>query len=222
MTEYNKIPTNVNVREVEERPKEVKTRVITKKITTAKPMKRSIFSRIGNALFGKGGVRSIGSYIGKEVVVPAIQNIIVEGITNGVNMMVYGEGHRPGRPVSSGYRPRPVGGSGYVNYADKYNQQPAPSNGNNYITNVRATNRVTDYVIADLGDAKDVLSRLGEQAMTYGVASIADYYDMIGVETAYTDYDYGWVEEDILHTTIKGANGGWYIDFPKIRSIKRA
>lgn len=222
MTEYNKIPTNVNIKVEEEQPKEVKARVVTRKITTAKPMKRSIFSRMGHALFGEGGIRSIGSYIGKEVVVPAIQNIIVEGITNGINMMVYGEGHGPGRPVSSGYRPRPVGGSGYVNYADKYNRQSAPGHGSNYITNVKATNRVTDYVIADLGDAKDVLSRLGEQATVYGVTSIADYYDMIGVETAYTDYDYGWVEEDILHTKIKGTNGGWYIDFPKLRNIKRA
>lgn len=80
--------------------------------------------------------------------------------------------------------------------------------------------RVKDYIIGDLDDAKAILSKLNKRAVTHGVATIADYYTMVGIETEFEDYNYGWVEKDILRMEIKGSNGGWYIDFPKIRSVR--
>ena len=81
--------------------------------------------------------------------------------------------------------------------------------------------RVKDYIIGDLDDAKDIVSKLMKRAMTHGVATIADYYDMVGIAVQeFADYEYGWAIRDIPRMEIKASNGGWYIDFPKVRSIQ--
>lgn len=79
--------------------------------------------------------------------------------------------------------------------------------------------RIKDYIIGSLDEANDILSRLKTRAITHGVATIADYYSMIGIETEFEDYNYGWIKKDILRMEIKGSNGGWYFDFPKIRRV---
>ena len=218
MTNYNKIPQKVS--NVNQQAPQVETRTRPAPITTAKPMKRSLFSRLGNAMFGEGGVKSVFRYIGQEVVVPALQHIVVDGVNSGINMLVYGENKPPMKPQS--YQARPYYGGGYTNYSNRYiGAQQHVQQGPQYISNVRASNRVADYIIEDRNSALDVLARLTEQATAYDVASVADYYDMIGVETSYTDYDYGWPADVLTHTTIKPSNGGWFIDLPQVMNIKR-
>ena len=84
-----------------------------------------------------------------------------------------------------------------------------------------SSGRVKEYIIGDLDEAKDILSKLKARAITHGVATIADYYDMVGIQVQeFADYDYGWAIRDIPRMKIKSSNGGWYIDFPKVRSIQ--
>lgn len=208
-TKYNKIQTKgqtiIHDSPVDAQTEQTKNKIITK----ATKMKKPIFTRVGEALFGEGGIRNVFIYIGKEVVLPAVQNIIVDGVTSGINMAVFGESKRTKGPYS-----------GPVRYNDRFNSRAAPvQNGNGYISNIKAANRVNDYVIEKYEDTEEILSRLGEHSKEYGVVSIAEYYDMIGVETTYVDYEYGWTDEDIMKSTIRRVTNGWFIDFPRVRGI---
>lgn len=186
----------------------------TVQITTAKPMKKSIYSKIGNAIFGPRGIRSITSYVGQEVVLPALKGIIVDGLIAGITSAVYGENASGYRPRSTYSTPRT---SGYTNYANQYsNSRPAT---NAYQRNVRASNRVEEYAIENRMDAADVLGKLQEIADKYGSVTVADYYEMIGVHTEYTDNNYGWVVDDIARTNILRVPNGFILSLPNARSL---
>lgn len=84
-----------------------------------------------------------------------------------------------------------------------------------------SSGRVKDYIISGLDEANDILSKLKARAITHGVATVADYYDIVGIEVQeLADYDYGWTIRDIQRMEIKASNGGWYMVFPKVRSIQ--
>lgn len=187
----------------------------TVRITTAKPMKKSAYSRIGNAIFGPRGLKSITSYVSQEVVVPALKGIIVDGLIAGITSAVYGENASGYRPRSSSYTtPR---SNGYTNYTNHYsNSKPTT---NSYQRNVRASNRVEEYAIENRLDAADVLSKLQEIADKYGSVTVADYYEMIGVHTEYTDNNYGWVVDDIARTNILRVPNGFVLSLPNARSL---
>ena len=184
------------------------------RITTAKPMKKSVYSKIGNAIFGPRGIRSITSYVSQEVVVPALKGIIVDGLIAGITSAVYGENASGYRPRSSYTSPK---SNGYTNYTNRYNNsRPAT---NSYQRNVRASNRVEEYAIENRMDAADVLGKLQEIADKYGSVTVADYYEMIGVHTEYTDNNYGWVVDDIARTNILRVPNGFVLSLPNARSL---
>lgn len=187
----------------------------TVRITTAKPMKKSAYSKIGNAIFGPRGLKAITSYVSQEVVVPALKGIIVDGLIAGITSAVYGENASGYRPRSSSYTtPR---SNGYTNYTNHYgNSKPTT---NSYQRNVRASNRVEEYAIENRLDAADVLSKLQEIADKYGSVTVADYYEMIGVHTEYTDNNYGWVVDDIARTNILRVPNGFVLSLPNARSL---
>ena len=197
----------------------------TVRITTAKPMKKSVYSKIGNAIFGPRGIRSITSYVSQEVVVPAIKGTIVDGLIAGVTSAVdgliagitsaaYGEDASGYKPRSSYTTPR---SNRYTNYTNRYNNsRPAT---NSYQRNVRASNRVEEYAIENRMDAADVLGKLQEIADKYGSVTVADYYEMIGVHTEYTDNNYGWVVDDIARTNILRVPNGFVLSLPNARSL---
>lgn len=183
-----------------------------------KKVKKNLGSRLIHGILGPEGLPGIGSYVSEEIIVPAIKNIIVDAVTSGINMVMYGESKSQGprqygrTPYNSyGSSPRPT-----VNYTSRYtNQQPEPSA-------VRPRNLrqgVEEYIIESREDAAHVLTTLTEQADMYGSVSIADYYDLIGIPSEYTDNNYGWVMETIVHTNVRPVRGGYVIKFPPVEVI---
>lgn len=200
----------------------VKDKKELKKILDAQPKKRkrSLVGRLVSGVLGPEGLPGIGSYVNDEIILPAIKNIIVDAVTSGINMVMYGE-NKPrsggGRHSSysrdrSGYRPN-------TNYQGRYSgsQQPpaqAPD------PRVRpAKHGVEEYIIEERFDASHVLTALTEQADRYDVVSVADYYELIGVPSEYTDNTYGWTIDSIHHASIVPIRGGYVLKFPPVEVI---
>jgi hypothetical protein len=78
---------------------------------------------------------------------------------------------------------------------------------------------VDEYIIEERYDAARVLTTLTENAEVYGSVSVADYYDLIGVATRYTDNTYGWTMESITQASIVPIRGGYVIKFPPVEVI---
>lgn len=190
---------------VERKPKEalVKTPVVERK-------KKGITERLVNGLIGPNGVRAIGSYIGREIVLPMVKNVFVDSFTTGINMAVFGD---EGQKRNSGNR---------SNVPWQNNQRSTQNNRTNYQTQYQ-NNQITKanvsggtvYSIREVGfadrdEAAMVLDTMRYNVDQYGQVSVADYYDWVGMGniTTYADVNYGWT--DLYSARIITLRGGMF------------
>ena len=181
-----------------------------------KKVKRSLIGRLVSGVMGPDGIPSIGAYVNDEIIKPAIKNIIVDAVTSGINMVMYGE-KNPNRGRSPQYG-RPAPHRPGVNYSNRYRNQDPPEERR---VSVRSAARygVEEYILDDRDSASHVLVTLCESADRYNVVSVADYYDLIGVPTQYTDNNHGWTIDSISRATILPVRGGYIIKFPPVEVI---
>lgn len=221
---YNEVPVKDNMKleeDIDNNSEDfaVKEKKELKKLVNVQPkkVKRNLLSRLVTGVLGPEGLPSIGSYVNDEIVKPAIKNIIVDAVTSGINMVMYGEKspNRGGNNTSysrnrTTYRPA-------TNYTSRYaNTQSEPTE-----RKVARSSRhgVEEYVIEDRFDAAHVLTTLTENADMYDSVSVADYYDLIGVPSQYTDNTYGWTIDSITRASIVPIRGGYIIKFPPVEVI---
>ena len=222
---YNEIEVKDNMKieeevEVETEDKDA-VRKELKQVTTVQPAKKKgLMGRLITGLVGPEGLPGIGAYVNDEIVKPAIKNIIVDSVTSGINMVMYGE---KGGQSRGGYRPHSSGGyrSGYrpnTNYSNNYrNTTVEPKNERVITKTTRAS--VEEYTITDRYDAAHVLTTLTETADMYDSVSVADYYDLIGVPSQYTDNNVGWRMDSITRASIIPVRGGYVIKFPPVEVL---
>lgn len=218
-SKYNEVPVKNNMKVEADGNEEVAATVERKQMTKVvavqpKKVKRSLFGRLVSGLVGPEGLPGIGSYVNDEIIKPAIKNIIVDAVTSGINQLMY-------RGETPPYR----GGSRHTGHQRRdhrpttnYNKQYSSSEPERKV--VRSVNYGFDeYVLTDRMEAAHVMTTLTEAADRYGVVSIADYYDLIGVDARHTDHNYGWTIETITRATIVATRGGFLIKFPPVEVI---
>ena len=155
-----------NTEETVVSPKEKKN---LESVLTEQPakVKRNLFGRLVTGIVGPEGLPGIGSYVNDEIIKPAIKNIIVDAVTSGINMVMYGEkgggsrgGYRPGAGgggrTGGGYRPN-------TNYSSNYRNAPVEPTQDRVVTRT-ARHGVEDYIILERFDAANVLTALTENA----------------------------------------------------------
>ena len=216
---YNEIEVNKNIKVVHE---EVEVdgapeKKDIKKVVTVEPkkVKKGLLNRLVKGIVGPEGLPGIGAYVNDEIVKPAIKNIIVDAVTSGINMVMYGDS-KPTRGGGYNHYARTSHHTSRTNYTSRYtSQQPEPSE-----RRARPSRYgVEEYIIEDRYDASHVLTSLTENADMYDNVSIADYYDLIGVPSQYTDNQYGWTIDTISRATIVPVRGGYVIKFPPVEVI---
>ena len=83
---------------------------------------------------------------------------------------------------------------------------------------------VDDFIFENYEDAENTLSELSKVAECYGVATIADYYDLVGrtpTQSSYEDTRYGWTVRNLQTVSIINPEGksGFVLDLPKAYRI---
>lgn len=219
---YNEIEAKNNMK-IEEEVEEVSSeKKEVKKIVSVEPkkVKRGLLNRLATGLLGPEGVQGIGAYVGDEIIKPAIKNIIVDAVTSGINMVMYGEkGGQRGGYRQGGYQP-PSQYRPSTNYTSRYtSQQPQPQQAPVEHRQRNTRYGVQEFLLNDRHDATNVLASLIEYADNYNAVSIADYYEMIGVNTEFTDNNYGWTIDTIHRASVVPVRGGFIIKFPPVEVI---
>lgn len=227
-TDYNSVKANVKEvsssgpDQVEERKK--KDPVVSKVV---KIQKKGLMERLVIGVLGPDGLPSIGRYLGHEVILPAVKNIVVDMVTSGVNMAMYGqEGRRgPKPPVNySGPSTNHWSKPPSTNYANRYQSQ-SPSFTNPPATYATPSTRrvggnfVDEYIIADRNEALMALDSLVSTAREYGVVAVADYLDLIGIDAQFTDNTYGWTYDALSQAAVRPTNSGFILKLPPVSVI---
>ena len=176
-------------------------KIVTGKVKTKKKSEASKLKDI----FISEDVSNVKSYIFMDVLIPAAKKAISDIVSNGIDMILYG-GTKPGNKSS---------GSSYVSY-NRFSDRNDPTH--NYTNNRTRTGYSYDDVLIDSrGEAEEVLERMGELIDTYGVVTVADMYDLVGITCNYTDNKYGWT--NIRNASIERVRDGYMLKMPKALPI---
>lgn len=188
-------------REAQQEPLETKKKV--EKVVKGPVKAKKNDMRKLTDIFISEDVSNVKSYIFMDVLVPAIKKAISDVVRNGIDMILYGDaGHSKNNSTASKVS--------YRNYYDSgRDRRDAPS------PRARTGYSYDDIILDNRGEAEEVLTRMDELVEVYGMASVADLYDLVGITGNYTDNKYGWTEMTIKSARVERVRDGYMIKLPK-------
>lgn len=177
------------------------------KVVSGPVKKANTTGRKLQGIFAPGDGKEIGRYILDDVLIPSIKRAVDDIISNGIHMLLYGDG---GSPKSSNTRAGSIQYSSlYDNVRSSYSSRSASS---------ASSARYEDVVLPSKRDAEEVLSRLDELMDVYGVVSVADLNELVGISGSYTDNNYGWTS--LKSADILRVRDGYLLKLPRATVIK--
>jgi len=193
-------PNSHKYKEEQKRVAVPEEKKVEKVITgTAKSKKKSEFQKFMDIFIED--IDNVKSYILLDVLIPAIKKAISDIVTNGIDMLLYGG---TGRTKSNS----PASKVSYRSYYDGGNVR------RDYSTvRTKIGYSYDDIILDSRGEAEEVLSKMDELISTYGVVSVADLYDLVGITGNYTDNKYGWT--DIRSASVIRVRDGYMLKLPK-------
>ena len=174
----------------------------------ASKQKKSTSQKIKEALIGDA--EEVRSYLVWDVLVPAVKDTIVDLIKAFAEGMFHSAGTRNRNHIQRN------GGTSYVSYSSYSNKPPQRTYSNGPMRgsyNARYAYDFQGIVYDTREDAENVLNALAERTMLYGMASVADLYELSGIASSYTDTDYGWAE--VSRASVQRTRDGYIIELPK-------
>lgn len=169
--------------------------------------KKTLGQKFSETFFGDD-TKSVGDYILHDVLIPAMKATLSDMVGGGIEMLLFGERRSRGSNI---YRDRD---RSYVSYnrisRTRDDREPIRINRSNRMD-------LDDIIIESRGEAEEVLDNLLELIQSYGVVSISDYYEMIGIESNFTDNKYGWT--NLSEATVDRVRKGYCIRLPRPKEI---
>jgi hypothetical protein len=179
---------------------------------TAKVKKKSELRKFADNFISEDA-GNVKDYLIKDVVVPNIVDLIEDIVVGGIRTLLRGDAGRRDRRDGRSY-----GSPSYVNYTRYSDRRDDRSRDSRDSRAVRGYDQGT-VVVNSRQDAEAVIEQMDGIMETYGMVSVADLYDLVGMTGNYTDNNYGW-------TNIRNAkavrlrDGGWEIQMPRAIPIK--
>lgn len=198
-------PNSHKSREVQ-KDKPVEERKKVDKVVTGivKTKKKSEIRKFTDVFISED-ISNVKSYLLTDVLVPAIKKLVIDTVTDGINMILNGGTGRGHRGTNASY----------VSYRQYSDQRDSNRHGNE--SRGRSGYNYDDIILESRGEAEDVLSRMDELIDMYGTVSVADMYDLVGKTCNYTDNKYGWT--NIRNAEPIRVRDGYMLKLPKALPI---
>lgn len=179
--------------------------------------KKSLGKKFSETFLGEDS-KSVGDYIFHDVVVPSIKATLSDAISGGIEMLLFGERRSGSRNYSRN------GSKTYTSYSSYYgNRDRDRRDGrdrdkrDDFSRGSRARHDFDDISFESRGEAEEVLSHLVDLTIDYGVASVADFYDLSGVESQFTDNKYGWT--NLRDACTDRVRNGYIVRLPQAKPL---
>lgn len=185
---------------VTETNKERKVRkVVSGNVKTKKNDKRKLAN-----IFISDEAANVKSYVFMDVLVPAIKKAISDIVTDGIDMILYGES-----------RDRKRKSSDKVSYRNYYDDRRGDRRDSSYRSGSRFD--YDDLVFDTRGEAEAVHEEMLDVIDRYGFVTVADMYDMADLSAPYTSSKYGWT--NIRTAEVVRVRNGYILKLPKAMPI---
>lgn len=172
---------------------------------TAKVKKKGKTSKFAD-MFLAEDASSVKSYIVSDVLIPAAKKLISDIVKDGIEMILYGGTNRGKR--TNGYRADYVS---YNRFSDRrYDDRPSDSRRTEY--------SYDDVILESRGEAEEVLDQMDNIINDYGMVSVMDLYDLVGITGQYTDNNYGWT--NLRNAEPVRTRDGYMLKLPRAIPLK--
>jgi hypothetical protein len=192
----------------QEPPREKKEKIISGEIVKRK---KSLGKRFAESFFGDEGVEDAVQGFITEILVSAFKSMVSDtvgqfsnALRDGSDKFLYGTTRRTTAVPRAHYKPY----NEYSGVRPAYNQVSERA---------RTVHDFDDLILASRGEAEDVLDRMRELIAQFDVATVADFYDLVGITSAFTDDRWGWT--DLRSASVRHVRGGYLISMPRTQPI---
>lgn len=215
-------PSNSNISR--EKPKKSEENTETPQKKKIKPIvkgkvlrkKKSLGKKIAEAFLGDEN-RSIGDYLIQDVLVPAAKSTLSELVGGGIDMWLFGERRNRGGYYNQNSRNRQHTSYGSYFGREKDDRGRNSSDRREVSRDTRSRHNFDDIVLESRGEGEEVLDHLVDLTIDYGVATVADYYELLDVESTYADQKYGWT--NLKSADVVRVREGYSIRLPQPKPI---
>lgn len=192
--------------------------IVTGNVVVRKP---SFGKRLKDVFIG-GDANTVWSYVALDILVPAIQDTLVDAVIGGVERAIYGGARgsstvRRNRGLSSS-----GGATGRIDYGafSKQGDRYTSNQGRQLSQSARATLNFDELVLDTRTEAESVIEHLIMLIDQYQVATVRDLYDLCKVTNSdYTTQKWGWT--DLRGATVERQRGGGYLlNLPKAEELR--
>lgn len=174
-----------------------------RKANAKKPLAR----RLVEAFVG-GDVHDVTRHVLNDVALPALKNMIYDGICEGTERIIYGETGRD-RRRNSMHRD-------YAGYSSK-RSEPRRRYDEPTGLNRSPAHSLDEVIFETREEAEDVLGRMFDQLETYKIVTVAELYGLAGISAEYTDERWGW--RDLRGSNVQHVRDGFRINLPKPKEL---
>lgn len=193
-------PSNAHKIEKEDKKEDKKVEKVIK--GTAIRRKKSLGQKMSETFLGDD-TKSVTQYIIYDVLIPAAKETISSMVSGGIEMLLFGE--------AKGRNTRRDRNKSYVSYSSYYKDDR--NDRRDRERSNRARHNFDDIILDSRGEAEEVLSALVDLVEDYGVASVADLYELVGMSSNFTDNKYGWT--NLSSACVERVRDGYLIKLPR-------
>lgn len=161
-------------------------------------------AKLAKAIFAED-VNDVKEYLVWDVLLPALKDTISDLFKKGIDAMLFGDS-RPNTVKRSGSTSK-------VSYSSYYEREKERKNRGYRRYNRRAGHSFDDVIFERRNDAENVLEQLVDITYQYGLCSVADFYELAGIDSEYTDEKWGWGE--LSEARVERVRNGYIVNLPK-------
>jgi hypothetical protein len=170
---------------------------------TAKTKKKSEIRKFTD-IFVSEDVGNVKNYIFMDVLIPAVKKAISDIVTNGIDMLLYGESGRTKKNSTASK----------ISYRSFYER---PGDRDRRDTNFSRSRNGLDYdniIFETRGDAQAVLSAMEDAIDEFKFVSIGDLYDLADISTHnHAINNYGWT--NLSTASVQRVRDGYMLKLPR-------
>lgn len=196
----------------EKAPERKLDKVITGEVVTRK---KPLGKKFKDVFFG-GDFKTAAKVVWAETLLPAFRNLLFDTVVEGGKQVIFGG--------SQASRRRPIEVRSRTTYnapVSRMMRDPReaaflPGQPPHLVRSSRYD--VEDHILISREEADMVLERLIDVIDNFGIVSVADYYDLLGLPSPFTANSYGWTY--LNNVAIRQVRDGWLIDLPQPEALR--